>query len=53
MSRNSLFPLKELEYEQSIWPVPGNTSDFLEAQYGYIGENAFYNPKTYRYEKSN
>jgi phosphorylcholine metabolism protein LicD len=37
-----IFPLDQIEFEESMYPCPARVEKYLEIQYGYIGENALW-----------
>ena len=47
-----IFPLDQVEFEGSMYPCPTRREEYLEIQYGYIGEGAFWDPETNRWIKS-
>jgi phosphorylcholine metabolism protein LicD len=47
-----IFPLDRVEFEGSMYPCPSRIEEYLEIQYGYIGEGAFWDPETNRWAKS-
>ncbi len=47
----AIFPLDQIEFEGSMYPCPTRIEEYLEIQYGYIGEGAFWDPETYRWVK--
>ncbi len=47
-----IFPLNQIEFEGSIYPCPTHIEEYLEIQYGYIGEGAFWDPKVNRWVKA-
>jgi len=46
-----IFPLGQIEFEESMYPCPTRVEEYLEIQYGYIGEGAFWDPETDRWVK--
>ena len=46
-----IFPLDQIEFEGSLYPCPNRMEEYLEIQYGYIGEDAFWNPEIDRWVK--
>lgn len=46
---NTLFPLSSIKLHDKSYPCPNKTEEYLKIQYGYIGENAVYDPETDRY----
>lgn len=49
--KTDVFPLGEAKFEGEWFPCPGNQQAFLERYYGYIGEDACYDPKTNLYRQ--
>ena len=47
-----IFPLNQIEFEGSIYPCPTHIEEYLEIQYGYIGEGAFWDPAINRWVKA-
>jgi phosphorylcholine metabolism protein LicD len=47
-----IFPLDKIEFEGSMYPCPTSIEEYLEIQYGYIGEGAFWDPEINRWAKS-
>ena len=47
-----IFPLEQIEFEGSMYPCPNQLEEYLEIQYGYIGEGAFWDPKIDRWVKA-
>lgn len=47
--KENILPLSSIVYEGETFPAPYNTEKFLTDLYGYIGENAVYNPETKKY----
>ena len=47
-----IFPLDQVEFEGSVYPCPSRLKEYLEIQYGYIGEGAIWNPATDRWVKA-
>jgi len=47
-----IFPLSQIEFEGSIYPCPTHIEEYLEIQYGYIGEGAFWDPAINRWVKA-
>lgn len=47
--KETLFPLGAIEFEGNSYPCPNKVKDYLEIEYGYIGENAVYDRETDRY----
>jgi len=47
-----IFPLSQVKFEGSMYPCPTNTQEYLEFQYGYIGEGANWDPEINRWIKS-
>lgn len=50
---DTLFPLKQIEYEGIDYPAPCDPKRFLEVYYGYIGPGAIFNKETGYYEPNN
>ena len=46
-----IFPLDQIEFERRMYPCPSRVKEYLEIQYGYIGEGAIWNPETNRWVK--
>ncbi len=46
-----IFPLDQIEFEGSMYPCPNRIEEYLEIQYGYIGESAFWDPENNRWAK--
>jgi phosphorylcholine metabolism protein LicD len=46
-----IFPLDRIEFEGSMYPCPNRIEEYLEIQYGYIGEGAFWDPEINRWAK--
>ena len=46
-----IFPLGQIEFEESAYPCPARVKEYLEIQYGYIGEGAIWDPGTDRWIK--
>ena len=46
-----IFPLDQIEFEGSLYPCPTRMEEYLEIQYGYIGEDAFWDPEIDRWVK--
>ncbi len=46
-----IFPLDRIEFEGSMYPRPNLIEEYLEIQYGYIGEGAFWDPEINRWAK--
>jgi len=44
-----IFPLDQVEFEGRMYPCPTRREEYLEIQYGYIGEGAFWDPETNRW----
>jgi hypothetical protein len=44
-----IFPLKQIAFEGGIYPCPARVREYLEIQYGYIGEGANWNPELKRW----
>lgn len=49
--RETIFPLDQIEFEGSMYPCPARVEEYLEIQYGYIGEGAIWNPDIARWVK--
>jgi phosphorylcholine metabolism protein LicD len=47
-----IFPLDRIEFEGSMYPRPNRIEEYLEIQYGYIGDGAFWDPEINRWAKS-
>ena len=47
-----IFPLNQIEFEGNIYPCPTHIEEYLEIQYGYIGEGAFWDPEVNRWVKA-
>ncbi len=47
-----IFPLDRIEFEGSMYPRPNRIEEYLEIQYGYIGNGAFWDPEINRWAKS-
>ncbi len=50
--QDAILPTSEIMYEKQLFNSPNDIVRFLEAQYGYIGVDAFYNHKTKFYVKT-
>jgi phosphorylcholine metabolism protein LicD len=48
----AIFPLNQIEFEGSTYPCPTHIEEYLEIQYGYIGQNAIWDPEINRWVKS-
>jgi len=48
-----IFPLKQITFEGNKYPCPARVQEYLEIQYGYIGEGAFWNPELNRWVQAN
>ena len=48
----TIFPLGQIEFEGSMYPCPARTREYLEIQYGYIGEGAIWDPEAARWVKA-
>ena len=46
-----IFPLDQIEFEGTMYPSPARIQDYLEIQYGYIGEGANWDPEINRWIK--
>ncbi|MCK5431620.1 MAG: LicD family protein [Gammaproteobacteria bacterium] len=46
-----IFPLGQIEFEESMYPCPTRVEEYLEIQYGYIGEDAYWDPEINRWIK--
>ena len=46
-----IFPLGQIEFEGSMYPCPAQVKEYLEIQYGYIGEGAIWDPQASRWTK--
>ena len=46
-----IFPLDQIEFEGCIYPCPALIEEYLEIQYGYIGEDALWDPEINRWIK--
>jgi len=46
-----IFPLSQIEFEGNMYPCPCRIEEYLEIQYGYIGEDAFWDPEIDRWVK--
>ncbi len=46
-----IFPLDKIRFEGSMYPCPTRVKEYLEIQYGYIGEGAIWDPKINRWIK--
>jgi hypothetical protein len=44
-----IFPLKQISFEGNNYPCPAQVKEYLEIQYGYIGEGAIWNSKSNRW----
>ena len=44
-----IFPLHQIAFEGGIYPCPARVQEYLEIQYGYIGEGAHWNPEINRW----
>jgi hypothetical protein len=44
-----IFPLNQIEFEGSMYPRPARMKEYLEIQYGYIGEGASWDPEIDRW----
>jgi hypothetical protein len=48
----AIFPLGQIEFEGSMYPCPARVEEYLEIQYGYIGEGASWDPELDRWVKA-
>jgi len=48
-----IFPLDQIEFEGSMYSCPNQIEEYLEIQYGYIGEGAFWDPEINRWLRFN
>jgi phosphorylcholine metabolism protein LicD len=46
-----IFPLNQISFEGNNYPCPAQVQEYLEIQYGYIGEGAIWNPKLNRWSE--
>ncbi len=46
-----IFPLEQIKFEGSMYPCPTRIREYLEIQYGYIGEGAIWDPEVDRWVK--
>jgi len=46
-----IFPLNQIEFEGSMYPCPTRLKEYLEIQYGYIEQDAFWDPEINRWTK--
>jgi len=46
-----IFPLGQIKFEGSMYPCPTRMKEYLEIQYGYIGEGAIWDPEVERWIK--
>jgi hypothetical protein len=44
-----IFPLNQIAFEGNNYPCPARVQEYLEIQYGYIGEGAIWNPELNRW----
>jgi phosphorylcholine metabolism protein LicD len=44
-----IFPLNQIAFEGDVYPCPARVQEYLEIQYGYIGEGAVWNPELNRW----
>ena len=44
-----IFPLNQIAFEGNIYPCPARVQEYLEIQYGYIGEGAIWNSELNRW----
>jgi hypothetical protein len=49
--QDSIIPIGKIRCEEQLFNSPSDIVRFLEAQYGYIGVDAFYDPQTKLYAK--
>ena len=47
-----IFPLNQIEFEGSMYPCPTRLEEYLEIQYGYIGDGAYWDPDINRWAKA-
>ncbi len=47
-----IFPLNQIEFEGSMYPCPTRLEEYLEIQYGYIGNGAYWDPDINRWAKA-
>jgi hypothetical protein len=47
--RENVLPLSSIVYEGETFPAPQNPEQYLTDLYGYIGENAVFDPETKKY----
>ena len=47
-----IFPLDQIWFEGSMYPCPTRLKEYLEIQYGYIGEDAFWDSQINRWVKA-
>ena len=45
-----VIPITEILYENHYFNCPNKPKEYLEAHYGYIGENAIFNNEINKYE---
>jgi len=46
-----ILPLDQIEFEGRMYPCPARVKEYLEIQYGYIGEGAIWDPEIDRWVK--
>ena len=46
-----IFPLDQIEFEESMYPCPSRVEEYLEIQYGYVGEDALWDREINRWIK--
>ena len=46
-----IFPLDQIEFEGGMYPCPARVEEYLEIQYGYIGEDALWDCEINRWIK--
>jgi len=44
-----IFPLNRIAFEGDIYPCPARVQEYLEIQYGYIGQGAIWSPELNRW----
>jgi len=47
-----IFPLDQIVFEGKMYPCPTHLEKYLEIQYGYIGEGAFWDSAINRWAKA-
>jgi hypothetical protein len=50
--KDVIFPLKRIEFEGRTYCCPARVEEYLEIQYGYIGEGAIWKPEINRWVKA-